>query len=189
MIHSPRFVAVLDACVLYPAPIRDLLLHLAALDLYTPKWTDRIQEEWTRSLLINRPDLSRQQLQRIPEAMNSSFPDSSVEQYESLIAAVALPDPDDRHIVAAAIRCHADVIVTANLKDFPKECLSQFDVEAQHPDYFISNLIDLNAGKALQAFENQVACLRNPPKTKAEVLGNLEKVGLAVTCTKLLELI
>ncbi|WP_162055941.1 PIN domain-containing protein [Pontibacter pamirensis] len=189
MIHSPKFVAVLDACVIYPAPIRDLLLHLASSDLYTPKWTNKIHEEWIRNLLLNRRDLDRVQLQRIPDAMNSSFPDSNVEEYEDLVAAVNLPDPDDRHVVAAAVRCNADVIVTANLKDFPNEYLSRFDIEAQHPDHFIVNLIDLNPEKAFQAFQNQVSCLKNPPKTETEVLENLKKVGLEKTCIKLNKLI
>ncbi|GAC1604294.1 MAG: hypothetical protein NVS3B25_33440 [Hymenobacter sp.] len=122
MIHSPRFVAVLDACVLYPAPIRDLLLHLATLGLYTPKWTEIIHDEWTRNLLKNRQDLTAEQLQKTKAAMCGAFPDADVLHFEALIEALELPDLDDRHLLAAAIRCQADIIVTSNLKDFPRCC-------------------------------------------------------------------
>ncbi len=76
------------------------------------------------------------------QEMKNVFPDSTVEKYESLISSLQLPDEDDRHVLAAAIRCKADVIVTFKLKDFPLNYLSEFDIEAQHPDVFVSNLID-----------------------------------------------
>lgn len=189
MIHSPRFIAVLDACVLYPAPSRDLLLHLATLGLYTPKWTEIIHDEWTRNLLKNRQDLTAEQLQKTKAAMCGAFPDADVLHFEPLIEALKLPDPDDRHLLAAAIRCQADVIVTANLKDFPAAALAPYDVEAQHPDAFISNLIDLNPERSLQAFQTQVAFLKNPPRTATQILDNFRKVELLVTADKLAALL
>jgi hypothetical protein len=102
MIHSGRFTALLDANVPYPAPIRDYLLHLANLSLYKPKWTTKIQEEWIRNLLANRPDLCKEALERTKSAMDSAFPDANVEEYEDLIYAIKLPDKDDRHVAAAA---------------------------------------------------------------------------------------
>jgi len=185
MIHSARFIAVLDACVLYPAPMRDLLLNLANAGLYTPKWTDEINREWTRNLLINRPNISAEQLQRTVDAMEHAFPDASVSHYESLINSIQLPDKDDGHVVAAAIRCKADVIVTANTKDFPSHYLQEFDIEIQHPDFFIFNLIELNPESAWLAFKKQVAHLRNPPRTITEVLDNFQKIGLKTTSKKL----
>jgi hypothetical protein len=185
MIHSPKFTAILDANVLYPAPVRDLLLHLATFDLYKPKWTQTIQDEWKRNLLNRRPDLKTGQLNKTIHAMNKAFPDASVEQYESLIPTFDLPDMDDRHVLAAAVRCHAEVIVTSNLKHFPEQYLSEFEIEAQHPDHFIANLIDLNPEKSLEAFKQQVSFLRNPPMTASQVLESLEKAGLAITCTRL----
>lgn len=189
MIHSPKFTAVLDACVLYPAPVRDLLLHLASFDLYKPKWTDRIQDEWKRSLLQKRSDLTSKQLDRTTQEMSKAFPDATVERYESLISSFQLPDEDDRHVLAAAVRCSADVIVTSNLKDFPEKYLKEFDIEAQHPDVFISNLIDLNPKKALSAFKQQVSFLKNPPKKASEVLEMLKKSGLVAASSKLQDLI
>ena len=165
MIQVPKLTALLDACVLYPAPIRDLLLYLADAGLYMPKWTDMIHEEWTRNLLINRPDITADQLLRTTRQMDRTFPDATVHHYEALINSINLPDPDDRHILAAAIRGQAHVIVTANLKDFPNDYLSQFDIEAQHPDKFITYLLELNPEEVLQAFQAQVANLKNPPKT------------------------
>ena len=189
MIHSPKFIAVLDACVLYPAPMRDLLLNLADFEMYLPKWTDKIHEEWTRNLLQNRPELTPEQLKRTIGAIYNAFPSANVENYQALTSSINLPDQGDSHVLAAAIRCNADVIVTANLKDFPNEYLSQFDVEAQHPDYFIANLIDLNSEKALKAFQQQVSYLRKPPMQDMQVIENLKKVGLEVTAAKLIGII
>ena len=185
MIPPPRFTALLDACVLYPAPIRDLLLYVADGDLYTPRWTDKVHEEWTRNLLMNRPDLTAGQLQATVDAMNRAFPGATVTQYESLISSIHLPDPDDNHVLAAALRGHADIIVTANLKDFPQEYLSQYDIEVQHPDQFVANLIELDPGAVISAFQAQVTSLRKPPKTVLQVLEALGKVGLKTTVQKL----
>ena len=121
MIYSPRFVVVLDACVLYPAPIRDLLLNLADLEIYSPKWTEIIQDEWIRNLLENRPDLTKSKLARTVKAMNTAFPDAEVHSFEELIEFLELPDENDRHVLAAGITCKADAIITFNIKDFSKE--------------------------------------------------------------------
>lgn len=121
--------------------------------------------------------------------MCGAFPDAEVVHFESLIEALKLPDPDDRHLLAAAIRCQADVIVTANLKDFPAAALVPYDVEAQHPDAFIANLIDLNPEKALTAFRTQVSFLKNPPRTAAQILDNFRKVELVITADKLAALL
>lgn len=115
-----RFTVVLDACVLYPAPIRDLLMQLAVTDLFRAKWTDEIHDEWISNLLERRPELSSAQLERTKRLMNENVRDCLVVGYEQLITSIeGLPDPDDRHVVAAAYHCRADAIVTYNLKDFP----------------------------------------------------------------------
>lgn len=178
MTQAIRSIALLDACVIYPAPIRDLLLHLADQELYFPKWTDQIHQEWTENLIQNRPDLSIGQLESTVSAMQGAFPFANVSDFESLIQTIKLPDPNDAHILAAAIHCGANVIVTSNLKDFPTEYLAQFGIVPQHPDAFISYLIKSNPLMALQAFKNQVSCLRNPSKTSSEVLTIMHKLGL-----------
>lgn len=189
MIYPVKSVVLLDACVLYPAPMRDLLLHLADVNLFTPKWTNQIQEEWVRNLLLNRPDLTAEQLHRTTGAMNEAFADATVTGYETLINAIQLPDPDDRHVLAAAIRCHASLIITANLKDFPTATPSQYDVDPQHPDQFISNLLDLHTSDVLRAFEQQVANLKSPPKTARQVIESLRQTGLTTTADRLMSML
>lgn len=98
-----RLIALLDACVLYPAPLRDLLMHLAVADLFHAAWTEEIHDEWIRSVLADRPNLSRRQLERTRDLMNVHVRDCLVTGYEHRIKALSLPDPDDRHVLAAAI--------------------------------------------------------------------------------------
>lgn len=178
MIHSPRFTVILDACVIYPAPVRDLLLHMAAEGLFKPKWNKVIHEEWVRNLLAKRTDLKRKQLDDTVAAMNAAFPDATIENYEQLIPNLKLPDPSDRHVLASAIKANADLIVTFNLRDFPSRYLKPYDVEVQHPDEFVSNIIDLNKERAFTAFRNQVQKLTNPPMTFIQVLESLKRCGL-----------
>ncbi len=185
MIHSPKFKVVLDACVLYPAPIRDILLSLAAEGLFKAKWNAVIQDEWLRNLLKNRTDLTKVQLVKTINAMNLAFPDANVENFEDLIPSINIPDKDDRHVVACAIKCNADLIVTFNIKDFPKKELSKYDIEIQKPDELISNLIDINPEIACKAFNKMINRLQNPKKTKNEVLATLANCGLKKSIEKL----
>ena len=179
------FVAVYDACVLYPAPLRDLLLHLALTDLFRARWTDRIHEEWIRSVLASRPDLDARQLARTRSLMDLAVPDALVTGYEGLIEQLALPDPDDRHVLAAAIRAQAGVIVTYNLKDFPAEQLVPYGIEVQHPDEFVAHLLDLAPGAVCAAVRDQRQALRNPPRSVRELLDTFLSLGLASTVSAL----
>ena len=88
-----HFTAIFDACALYTAPLRDLLMHLALTDLFRVKWTDAIHEEWMRSVLEHRPDLSREQLQRTRNLMNAHVRDCLVTGYEELIPVLTLTRP------------------------------------------------------------------------------------------------
>jgi predicted nucleic acid-binding protein len=184
MNHLPKFTIVLDACVLYPAPIRDVLLSLAAEGLFVVKWSDIIQNEWLRNLLANRPDLKKEQLFQTIKAMNLAFPDANVENFEVFISGVNLRDKDDRHVVACAIRCNADLIVTFNIKDFSTKELAKFGIEIQNPDELISNLIDINPKLVHKAISKMVKRLKNPKKTMDEVLTILEKCGLKKSVEK-----
>jgi hypothetical protein len=172
------FRAILDANVLYPAPVRDFLLSLASEGLYIPKWSAEIQNEWIRNLLIKRKDIQRTQLDRTVSTMEKAFPDAKVVGYESLLDGLHLPDLGDEHVLAAGIRCNAKVIVTQNIKHFPNDYLSQFDMEAQLPDSFVTNIIDLDPDASLEALTKQVSRLRNPPRSIEEVLSVLEGHGL-----------
>lgn len=171
-------VALLDANVLYPAPVRDILLHLADANLFQPKWSDQIQQEWTRNLLINRPDLNQQSLDRTITAMNRAFPDANVTRYSSLIQELTLPDEDDRHILAAAIKGKATQIITANMKHFPAKYLKEHNIIPVHPDAFVSDLIITNKESALEAFEKMISKLKNPPRSPEEVMQSLDKCEL-----------
>jgi len=178
---SSHFTVVYDACVLYPAPLRDLLAHLALADLYRARWSDMIHDEWTRNVLASRPDLTAEQLSRTRQLMNAHVRDSLVTEFEYLIPSINLPDPDDRHVAAAAIHSGASLIVTFNLKDFPTEALKPYNLAAQHPDDFIVDLFDLHPASVLQALAEQRASLKKPPKTADEFLDILLKQGLTQT--------
>ena len=181
-----RFVVVLDACVLYPAPIRDFLVRLATAGLFAAKWTDQIHDEWTRSLLVTRPDLT-DALERTRALMDQAVPDCLVEGYEPLIEGLSLPDPDDRHVLAAAIRAGAQAIVTINLKDFPAPSLAPYGIEAVHPDTFLEQQLDLHEGAVVTMAKRHRAALRNPPKCVDAYLATLAAHGLVVTADRLRE--
>lgn len=181
MMKPAELAAVLDANVLYPAPIRDILLNLADIKLYRPKWSAQIQDEWGRNLLKNRPDIATRSIESAQSAMDSAFPDANVTAYELLIDDLELPDIDDRHVLAAAIKSGAKIIVTNNLKDFPSKRLKQYHIEAQTPDKFITDLAAIDDFRVLQAFEAQVKRLKNPLQSADQVLAALEKNGLKRT--------
>ena len=178
MPSRPPIRAVLDACVLYPAPLRDLLMQMTVEGLYQARWTEQIHEEWIRNVLKARPDLTEAQLLRTRTLMNTHALDSLVEGYETRIPQLVLPDLDDRHVLAAAIHSQAGVIVTFNEKDFPDEAMAPHGVVVEAPDAFLRNLIDLDAEAVLEAVRKIRARLRHPPQTVAEYLTTLERQGL-----------
>jgi predicted nucleic acid-binding protein len=172
---------VYDACVLYSAPLRDLLMQLALEDIFCARWSDRIQEEWIRNLLANRSDLSREQLERTRQQMETHVIDCLITDYESIIETLELPDQNDRHVLAAAIRSHSSFIVTFNLADFPHAILKQHGVEAILPDDFIARLIAFAPKKVLEAAHKRRRALRTPPKSVDEHLETLAMQRLPKT--------
>ena len=177
MRHS-SFTAVYDACVLYPAPLRDFLMWLALSGRFRARWSLQIHNEWQRNLLKNRPDLTAAQLQRTAELMDLAIPDACVSGYEDLMKALVLPDTGDRHVLAAAIRCNASVIVTFNQKDFPAAALAPYGIEAQHPDEFVGNLFDLDPAAVVTAAQRQRKQLKLPPMDVTTFLDLLLRQGL-----------
>jgi predicted nucleic acid-binding protein len=157
-----RFSVILDACVLYPAVVRDAAMRLALTDLFKARWSDDNHDEWITALLRETKKDGSQRykkdiLYRTRDLMDKGVRDAKVSGYEYLIPLIALPDPDDRHVVAAAIHAKADAIVTYNLKDFPQDYLAEnFDIEIIHPDDFFRSQLDLNTGLAVKAFQNQL---------------------------------
>jgi predicted nucleic acid-binding protein len=173
-----NFTVVYDACVFYPATLRDLLIRLAVTRRFRARWTTQIHEEWTRSLLANRNDLTRQQLDRTVAMINNAVEDCLITGYQHIIEGLKLPDPNDQHVLAAAIRVGAAAIVTMNLKDFPDEILGEFDIFAQHPDDFILDLADLEPPILERVAKEQRASLRNPPVSAIEFVANIRRQGL-----------
>ncbi len=129
-----NFAAVLDANVLFSYPLTSVLLELAEARLYRPIWSADIHDEWIRAVTSTRPDIAPEKLERRRAAMDEALPDACVGGYARLIPVLELPDPYDRHVLAAAIRARAQVIVTFNEKDFPAKTLAEFDLCTQHPD-------------------------------------------------------
>ena len=176
---------IYDACVLYPAPLRSLLMYLAMTDLYRARWTNEIHEEWMRNVAKNIPNFTRQQAEKIRDLMNAHVLDCLVSGYEALIPSLTLPDANDRHVLAAAIHCGADTIVTFNRKDFPEEALRPYGIEAQHPDDFLSEQIDLATSIVCGAANQQRQSLSRPPMTVEQYLTSLKRQGLYQTVLKL----
>jgi PIN domain len=108
-------------------------MRLALTDLFQARWTDQIHDEWTRNLLTNRPDVTTESLARCRRLMDAHVPDCLVTGYESLIPTLSLPDPDDRHVLAAALHAGAGSIITYNLSDFPASVLDQFQSKRSIP--------------------------------------------------------
>ena len=180
-------IAVYDACVFYPGSLRDLLLHLAHLGAVHARWSDDIHEEWIRSFLRDRPDVKREQLETTRQIMNKKFRLGRIKNYEHLIDTLHLPDPNDRHVLAAAIRAEASLIVTNNLDDFPKTALASYSIEAISPDDFIHRLCQNDPRVVFQAAHRHRTRLTRPPKTVGEYLTTLEKQGLIKTVAFLRE--
>ena len=178
-------IVLYDACVLYAAPLRDLLMQLALSDLFQARWTDQIHDEWTRNVLVNRPDISPASLARCRKLMDEHIPDCLVTGYEILIPTLNLPDVDDRHVLAAAIHGGASLIITFNLSDFPASILGPFDIEAIHPDEFITRLWDDHSDAVLQAMSLHRASLKRPRKSAAEYLATLEQCQLPDTAARI----
>ena len=172
-----RPVAVLDANVLYPARVRDLLLRLAIAGRYQALWTERILDECFGNLLADRPDLPVERLHRTRGLMNLAVPDAIVRDYDHLIEQLDLPDPSDRHVLAAAMVASADIVVTSNLGDFPAAAMPP-SITVLSPDNFILRLIHADLESVVTVIEQQAGALRNPPMTTAELLDGLSIVGL-----------
>lgn len=183
------FVVVYDACVLYPASLRDLLVRLASRRLVHARWSQAILEEMRAAVLENHPHLERSQLDRTLELMGRAVPEAAVTDYEPLVSSLHLPDPDDRHVLAVAIRAGAQAIVTANLRDFPAKALEPYDIEALHPDRFVLDTLDLYPGAVCEVLAEQISDLRNPPQSRDDVLARFTRCGLIQSVTRIREIL
>lgn len=177
--------AVFDACVLFPPTIRDILMQFAVAGLCRAHWTDRIQDEWLENLLEERPGLSREKLERTRSQMDEAIPGALVTGYELLSPTPPLPDPDDQHVLAAALHAEATGIVTSNLKDFPASHLAPHGITAVGPDDFIASLIRERPVESCAALSEIRKRLKSPPHSPESYLANLRKKGLPMAADEL----
>ncbi|MBB3149789.1 hypothetical protein FHS21_006243 [Phyllobacterium trifolii] len=171
-------VAIYDACVLYPFHLRNLLIYCAVDRLVDARWTDEIHDEWIRNLIANTPELSEERLTKTRKLMNAVLPDATVSGYENLIPGIALPDPDDRHVVAAAIRAGASQIVTWNVRDFPSKELSKHGLARKTPDQFLIDLYSQWPEAVLAVTANARRNLRKTGLSAAEFIVSLKRQKL-----------
>jgi hypothetical protein len=166
------FPAFLDACVLVPMKLTDLLLRLAEANTYRPLWSDEVLAEVERNLprLGVEPEKARWRVQQ----MRSAFPDALVTGYDALIPAMT-NHPKDRHVLAAAVCAGAAVIVTHNLKDFPEDALRPYATGAVQPDDFLLDQLDLYPAQTVRCVHEQIAACGNPAVSVEEFLGTFKK--------------
>lgn len=177
------FPVVLDACVLVPLPVCDLLLRIAAKKEFRALWSEDILSE-VKNTLTSKFRLDASSVNYRVSEMCKHYPDALVLEYKDLIPAMK-NDPKDRHVLAAAVRANAELIVTFNLRDFPKEALEPYDVRAIHPDDFLCDQFELNPVSVIQTTEEIIAALANPEITKDEYLDRLSRGGLPKFCEML----
>lgn len=178
------FTVVIDANVLYSNLLRDLLIRIAQTGIYRAHWTECIEQEWSEALSKNRPDIPKEKLGILIQKMRAAVPDCLVYGFEYLIDSLELPDPKDRHVLAAAIRSHAEGIITYNLKHFPQDVCSKHCIDVLHPDDFVLCQIDLNAGAVITAIQNLIADFK-APISGDDFLIMMEKNGLTKSAAKL----
>jgi len=183
------FSVVADSLKNNPAPLRDLLMRIAHTGIVQARWTERILDECFASIQRARPALAPERLARTRSLMQTALPAANVHDFEPLVDGITLPDPGDRHVLAAAIRSGAQAIVTFNTKHFPSSALDRYDIEAKHPDDFVMDCIDLAPVLVANCVRAQAQALRNPPQRVGDVLSALRDGGLVQSVARLNELL
>jgi predicted nucleic acid-binding protein len=176
---------IYDANVLYPNTLRDLLIRVSRAGLVHARWTDKILDEMSDALRSTRVDISEDKLLRLRGLMNAAVRDCLVTGYEDRVESVALPDKDDRHVVAAAITAAATLIVTWNIRDFPADILAGHGIEVQTPDDFVSDLIKLSRSTVWSCVQQIADARLRRPQTAVDILAQLERDGLVRSTAEL----
>lgn len=167
-------VAVLDACVLYPAVIRDTLLLAAEAGAYQFRWTDEILLELRRNLVKDRA-APEERVDNMLGDLSQFFGDGRVSGHKRHISTLS-NDPKDRHVVAAAIECGAEIVVTENLKDFPPEMMPE-GIRAVSINHFLAELLERAPSVMIDAVWNQATRKKRPPIPAERVLAAIARVA------------
>lgn len=190
MNHGNRFTALVDASTLAGALRRNLILSLAEAELFRVRWSDRIMDETVAAIekiSDGKADTAKQRA-----AMNRAFSEATVPyaaDVEGYLNIEGLPDPDDLHVIAAAVSARADVIVTENLKDFPTDILKKFDIDVLSADAFIADTLDLTTGRSLEAVKVMRERMKHPEYTAEGLIEKMEGQGLVQSAEFLREYI
>ena len=174
-----KFAVLVDTNVLYPAYLRDLVLRLALRDTFRIHWSQHILDELKKALLT-KAHLTEEQITYIQDRMAIAFPDALVSGEEDTITHIKLPDPDDHHVISAALLGRCDLIITANTSDFPPEVLAPLGLEAQHPDKFLTNHLSLEKNITLETVKEHIKALQRPSMNFDEYLACLVGAGLVL---------
>jgi len=171
-------VVIFDACILYPFHLRNIVVQIAVDRLVDARWTDEIHDEWIRNLVANRPAIPIERLQITRRLMNDALPGAMVTGYQRHILAVTLPDPDDRHVVAAGIASGATIILTWNLRDFPAREMKKHGLRTQTPDAFLVDLCDLAPDLIVASLANARRNLSKTRVSASDFINILKNQGL-----------
>lgn len=177
-----KFSIIIDTNVLYSAPLRDILLRLAEKETFSVHWSEHTLTELKRNL-SDTNGMPNDKIENLIDKITTAFPDACVSNPD--IDPIKLTAEEDKHIVAAAIQSHAEVIVTQNISDFPESELSLYNIEAQTPDEFLVHHFTLEETKTVRTVSELLKDLTNPPYSPEEYLTILEQVG-AVAFAQLL---
>lgn len=170
-------VAILDANVLFPYRKRDILLRCFEAEIFQARWSKQILDEWTRNVIKKMPHI-RDSILSQQRAMMKFFPDAVIAEHEPLVAALDLPDPNDRHVLAAAIHCRAQHVVTENTKDFPENELRKYEIEALTADEFLTRLFDLDRDATMSILGKMRQDYSNPAYSPSKFLEDSTAKGL-----------
>ena len=184
-----RFTAFVDACSLVSPLRRNLLLSLAEGEFFRLRWSARVLEvehAITRSYAKKEVEDGAERAAKARRAMERAFEEAVVSGYEDLQPGLGeLPDANDAHVIAAAVKTRASVIVTENLRDFPERILKPLDLEAKTADEFIADTVDLDIGWAIPIIRRMRERLKRPEKTAEALLLAMEASGLTHTVDSL----
>jgi hypothetical protein len=166
------FTVVYDANVLFSNRLTSLLMELSMSGLFRPRWSAHIHAEWMQAV-SDKYSIPVGKLEGRRSSMDAAVPDGCVTGYEELIEALTLPDKNDRHVLAAAIRCGASVIVTFNEKDFPPAIISKYGIHTRDPDTFIIEVDGVDPGTLVDAARCDFTHYRDPPLDVDEYIDGL----------------